>query len=508
MNSMTKKLNKDNCEVILAQAKDLIYFVEQAYHQGEAVHEVERGLFSQLLRMGYELLELFFGLCGDGDQGECLTLTDGQLVKRLEKPHRREYQSVFGEHQLERVVYGRREGQKLACVPLDHQLQLPAHKFSYLLQEWDQSLAVEHPYHQVNEVIARILGLNQSVASLERINQHLSNSVDGFWDERPLPPLAQGDEIIVCSGDAKGVVIRGAGSNDQSSAACSDVSGNTSDGKKMALIGAIYTVAPYVRTPEQMLNMLFPTDSTPKPPSRPKPLAKYVRASLERDVLGTMVPSYQCIFSWLADQHQQRNPSGTQPVVVLMDGQKSLWSSAQEHFSGVDYVEILDLMHALGYLWDGAELVYPGNEKGQRLGFVKQQTQLLLKGQVLSVIDHFQSHMTTLTLSQQCALDDIIGYFRNNAPRMNYDQYLQAGYPIASGVIEGACRHVVCDRMEHSGMRWVIPGAQAMLKLRCIGINQDWDSFMAFHIKRENQRLYSVSPANDENFVSRPLAVA
>ena len=292
MNSMTTKLNKDNCDVILAQAQNLLEYVEQAYHQGDAIHEVERGLFSQLLRMGYELLELLFGLYGNGDQGQRLTLTDGQLVKRLEKLHGRLYHSVFGEHRLERVVYGRREGQKIAYVPLDYQLQLPAHKFSYLLQEWDQSLAVEQPYNQVAEMIGRILGFDQSVASLERINQHLSNSVDDFWDERPLPPLAQGDEIIVCSSDAKGVVIRGAGgASDQSSAPPNKTSMNSSDGKKMALIGAIYTIAPYVRTPEQMFTMLFPSDSTPKPPPRPKPVAKYVRASLERDALDTMAPS-------------------------------------------------------------------------------------------------------------------------------------------------------------------------------------------------------------------------
>ena len=89
---------------------------------------------------------------------------------------------------------------------------------------------------------------------------------------------------------------------------------------------------------------------------------------------------------------------------------------------------------------------------------------------------------------------------------MRYDQYLQAGYPIASGVIEGACRHVVCDRMERSGMRWVRSGAQAMLGLRCIGIHREWDPFMAFHIERENQRLYPLKAANDGGDCQERLA--
>ena len=83
---------------------------------------------------------------------------------------------------------------------------------------------------------------------------------------------------------------------------------------------------------------------------------------------------------------------------------------------------------------------------------------------------------------------------------MRYDEYLAAGYPIASGVIEGACRHVVVDRMERSGMRWILTGAQAMLALRCIHINGDWEHFMAFHIEQEQHAIHPVTAANDEDY--------
>ena len=513
MTRMTKTGRKNNhCQAILNQAQSLIERVEQAYQQREAVHELERGLFSQLLRIGDQLLGLFFELHGSGDQGAQLTLSDGQSVKRLSPLHTRAYQSIFGEYQLQRAVYGSREGQKIAYVPLDAQLQLPASKFSYLLQEWDQGLAVEQPYLQVNDTIERILGLKQSVHSLERINAQLSDSVEAFWDAHRPAPLAQAHELVVCSADAKGVVIRAAGAGQGAAsgpAIAVDKTARQSDGKKMALIGAVYTVAPYRRTPEQMLEALFASSRTHPdltPPPRPKPVAKYVRASLSRDAQDSMAPSYGCIFSWLADQYQQRDPHGQQPLVVLMDGQKSLWASAKQHFADASYVEILDLMHALGYLWDAAELFYPANAKSQRLSFVQHQTRRLLGGQVQTVIRSLCGQSRLLRPNQREALTDIVRYFRNNADRMHYDQYLQAGYPIASGVIEGACRHVVCDRMERSGMRWVIAGAEAMLKLRCIGINQDWDQFMAFHIAREQQRLYSLRPANDEHFCQLPLA--
>ena len=106
---------------------------------------------------------------------------------------------------------------------------------------------------------------------------------------------------------------------------------------------------------------------------------------------------------------------------------------------------------------------------------------------------------------RRATLEGICGYFHNNAHRIAYDVYLEHGFPIASGVIEGACRCVVKDRMERSGMRWVISGARAMLDMRCIHLSGLWEEFTAFRIQRESQRLYPGSAANDPDF-SQPLA--
>jgi hypothetical protein len=516
MNSMNEAGREHNRQAILAQAVALVEQVERAYAQGTAVHELERGLFAQLLRLGHQLLELFFGWCGPGDRGGQVSLQDGQPVKRLEQSRLREYQSVFAAHALTRVVYGTREGQKIEYVPLDAQLQLPAGKFSYLLQEWDQALAVEQPYRQVSAALERILGFAQSVHSLERINQQVARSVEAFWAARAPAPAAEGAQLVVCSADSKGVVMRPGASAGEAAAAGSPPAVEDEEpagGKKMALIGAVYTIAPYVRTPAQVLQALFKSapSGQAKPPPRPKPLHKYVRASLARDAHDKMGPSYEGIFTWLAHEQCQRNPSAKQPVVVVMDGQMSLWKAAQRALAGITYVEVLDVMHALGYLWEAAELCYPSAGPGAesvtsaRQGFVHQQAERLLTGQVPSVIRSLRAHAAHRSAAKGQQLTEIIGYFTHNAPRMQYEQYLAAGYPIASGVIEGACRHVICDRMERSGMRWVMPGAQAMLGLRCIGINQEWDEFMAFHIARENQRLYPVRAANDATFLPERL---
>ncbi len=480
--------------------------VEQAYEGKQAVHELERSLFQGLLGLGHQLLGQFFALCGTGDAGAKVTLDDGREVKRLEALHGREYLSVFGLFELERAVYGTREGQKIAYIALDAQWQLPGSKFSYLLQQWDQGLVVEQPYTQVSEWLGRILGFEQSVHSLERINRQLSGSVAAFWEARAPAPAAQGEEIVVCSADGKGVVMRGEPSGAEPEAAEPGASSANEDtksgGKKMALIGAAYTIAPYVRTPEAVLEALFapPETSAEKPPARPKPVAKYVRASFERDAQETMAPSYDCIFSWLAQEQRQRDPDNAHRLVVLMDGQQTLWQAAKETFQGQECIEILDLMHALKYLWDAAALLCPEADQATRRAWVKQQTARLLNGGVETLIRSLRAlgAQHTFNAEQREKLQKICGYLSNNASRMRYDQYLQAGYPIASGVIEGACRHVVCDRMERSGMRWVRAGAQAMLGLRCIGINREWDPFMAFHIGRENQRLYPLKAANDE----------
>jgi hypothetical protein len=362
---------EDKRQSLLEQTERLVELVEQAYEQRQPLHELERSLFQGLLALGQQVLGLFFQLCGTADRGLELELTDGRRVKRLEPLHRRAYQSIFGPFELERAVYGSREGQTLEYVPLDAQLQLPASKFSYLLQEWDQALAVEQPFAQVSETVARILGFEQSVHSLERVNRQLSSSVEAFWDARAAAPAAQGEEIIVCSADGKGVVMRGELTETAPARAAPEAvlaTPSKAGGKKMALIGAVYTIAPSVRTPSPVLTALFdpPTLPSPERPLRPKPLHKYVRASLERDGQDTMAPSYGCVFDWLEQEQRQRNPDGQRSVVVLLDGQDALWRAAERTFAGVEVVEILDLMHALEYLWDAAERLHPSAPKAVR----------------------------------------------------------------------------------------------------------------------------------------------
>ena len=173
--------------------------------------------------------------------------------------------------------------------------------------------------------------------------------------------------------------------------------------------------------------------------------------------------------------------------------------------------EILDLLHATPRIWEAAGLFYRRDSE-QAWAFVYDRVLRILRGEVRSVIAGLRQMGTKRKLrgKKREKLAKICGYLQNNAHRMHYDEYLAAGYPIASGVIEGACRHFVKDRMERSGMRWTLESAQAMLDVRSTYLNGDWDAFMAYRIEKETQRLYPyrefVEPIGMPEAIEMPIA--
>ena len=203
----------------------------------------------------------------------------------------------------------------------------------------------------------------------------------------------------------------------------------------------------------------------------------------------------------MAKELEQRGEQGKKPLVLLMDGQESLWSAGLKYLpeGRFQVVEILDLLHAASYVWKAVHLFYPVNSK-QAKKLAREQMERLLGGNLGAMIRSLRGKATREKFSrkQQIELEKVLGYFINNAERMDYAQYLAAGYPIASGIIEGACRTVIKDRMERSGMRWVFAGAHAMMNLRAIGLSGLWDEFLQHRIEKERFRLYPGVAANDD----------
>jgi hypothetical protein len=466
----------------------IIDVLTAALRDGQPLHEVEQGLWDLLLQAGRRALGAFLESHGTGDLGETVRLPDGQEARRLEGLHRRRYVSIFGVFTLQRTVYGSRDGQALAFVPLDNRLQLPPGVFSYVLQDWDQSLAVEQPFGQVSQTMERMLKLRQSVDSLEALNHQLSQYVGWFRDLQGTPPAAEEGTMVVVTADCKGIVIRGQGTP----TVCGGVrpTGQRANQKRMATVGAVYTVDPYVRPPEEVVAALF-RDPDYEAEPRPEPCHKRVWASLPREEGDDPKSSIAVVFDWLWWEFAQRNPQLTRPTICLCDGQETLWQACADSIADPNRVEILDLLHVTSRLWKAAKLLY-GDKGKEVVPFVRQRMLQVLEGKVEAVIRTLRRLGTERGLSRpkKKALRCIGSYFHKNRHRMRYDEYLRAGYPIASGVIEGACRHLIKDRMERAGMHWTLAGAQAMLDVRSVWIGNQWEDFQTQRIDRDREALY------------------
>jgi len=479
----------DNLEELTEMAKDLTTFVREAVVEGTAAHEVEKGVWQRVLAMGRQATGQFFQMQGDGDVGETIDMPDGEKLRRLPDPHQRTYRSIFGPFTISRYVYGTREGQSIDFVPLDARLGLPESEFSYVLQDWAGTLCVEHAFGRTAETLDTILGLSTVVDSLERMSRKMAESVAGFRDSLKKPPAQEEGEILVTTADGKGIPMRRPA--DQRPVGARRKKGEKANKKQMATLGCIYTVDPKHRTAEDVVEALF-RERVGKRRESPEPVAQHKRvwSSLTYDEGDLQVDAETEVFRWMAREVGARRRDG-QPMVCLMDGQRSLWTSCATHLPQADVVEILDLLHVTEYVWNAAYLFHAeGSDDAS--AFVRDRVLRILRGEVGYVIGGLRQMATKRGLSaKQCGkLTIICNYLRRNRHRMRYDEYLKAGYPIASGVIEGACRHVVKDRMERSGMRWTIDGAQAMLDLRSTSINGQWSMFQVHRIRTETQRLY------------------
>lgn len=473
---------------VVAHVAAMGAWITQAAKNGTAAHEVEQHLFRKVMEWGLMMLRAFFRQTGNGDLGETFTLPDGRTLVRLPEPHDRRYVSVFGETELSRMVYGTREGQVLEFVPTDQRLSLPESEFSYLLQEWDQLLGIEHAYGKVRETIETILDLKQSVDSLERMNRQMAEAVPAFQASLPAPQPDQEGPILVGTIDNKGIpMVRPA---DARPAGAHRTKGEKANKKQMATLGCVYSVAPHERTPEDLVATLFRDPDRPQTPL-PRPKQRRYWAALTREEGGETIHAQTEVFEKMAADIDLRRGS-KQTLVFLSDGQPSLETDRHAHLPDDERtVDILDLMHVAPRLWEAAHLFHKeGSEEAEQ--FVRERLLKVLQGQAGRMIGGLRQMGTKqgLTGTARKRLQSLCGFLENNLHRMRYDEYLAAGYPIATGVIEGACRHVIKDRMERAGMRWKVPGAQAMLHLRAVAANDHWREFQTFRIQYETTRLY------------------
>lgn len=464
--------------------------VVSAAKTGDSFDAVERTVYASVLELGRQAIELFLGLQGDGDRGPELETSQGQKIVRSPKTHSTKLRSIFGQHSFEEFTYSPGNKQAICLRTISARLSLPESRWSFLLQEFSQMLDVDQAYDQAMGNLGKLFGGKFSVDTAERINRQLGIAAGQFLADLPKPDAASEGKLLVASADCKGVPLV---NEDSAKVAAFETAKKNPGNRRMATVTSVYSVDPYVRSAEEITAALFREDlpiDDPDKPRRPKPKNKNTTAHFPEtadDGQGkeVAISGIHVGMAWTASQVALRRRPG-QVLIALMDGQESLWETFQLHmtFSGRT-IPILDILHALAYVWKAAGLFEDADSARKK--FTRDRLLRILKGDVRGVIQGLRSLGTRRGLrgEQLKSLNQICGYLTKNADRMRYDEYLRRGYPIASGVIEGACRHLVKDRMERSGMRWTLEGARSMLNVRAAFQSDHWQSFLAWHKQKE-----------------------
>jgi hypothetical protein len=252
--------------------------------------------------------------------------------------------------------------------------------------------------------------------------------------------------------------------------------------KRMATVGAVYDSVPIKRTVKDIVS--DPQEQeTSKPKRRPKTRNKWLVASVEKGV--------EQVVSEIFDEAERRDPLHRRKWVVLVDGAchqlECIKSEATRR--GIGLIIIVDFVHVFEYLWKAAWCFYEsGDLEAER--WVYRHAVSILEGNSSVVAGAIRRKATCLGLraAERKGADDCAEYLINKGLYLDYALALRRGWPISTGVIEGACRHLVKDRMDITGARWSLAGAEAVLRLRAMIVNDDFDNYWRFHVSQELKR--------------------
>jgi hypothetical protein len=411
---------------------------------------------------------------------------------RAERGHARTVISQFGPVVIERMAY-RAPGQP-NLYPRDAVLNLPPRRYSWPLQRTAVEYVLAGAYEQAQRFVAAATGITIGKQQLEQITIEAAADAAGFY-----PALARergpGQEVpagpLLISADCKGVAMlpgalrrRGAKAPGQRVRTFEKRRGTGEKGhKRMAQTGCVFDVAPVPRTPEQVLASRGAR--APGSKDAPRALRRWYTAGIAADRAETI----RAVF----DEAERRDPRHERTWVALVDGDSHQIEMirAQAAARGTGLVIVIDFIHVLEYLWKAAWCFHPPRDPAIE-AWVTAQGLGILHGRAAQVSEtirqlaaarpprpgseHAKIIRTTLT------------YLDAKQPYMDYPRALAAGWPIATGVIEGACRHLVGDRMGITGARWGLEGAQAILWLRAIRANGDLDTYWNWHLQQEHHR--------------------
>jgi len=416
--------------------------------------------------------------------------SDGEERNHKRKGMLRCLLTIFGVIYVIRDGYGGRGLESL--FPLDAELEMPRDKFSYRIREICAIEAAKGSYDEAVASIERYTGQKVGKRQLEELAIKASEDFEGFYsDKHPDVRRCKEGEILILSSDGKGIVMhkddlrpatRRAAKKSKHKLQTRLSQGEKKNRKREATVCSVYHVTSWIRTVEDVVGrMRSPKENADK--GRPKPQHKRVWADV--------VKSREDAIKQMFDEAERRDPSHEREWVVLVDGSESqlrfIKNEAEKR--GVNPTIIVDFIHVLEYLWKAAYVFHkPSSQEAE--DWVYHRLFRIFQGAGTYVAGGMRRSATCRNLSEKKRknVDKCANYLKTLADHMEYQDYLAQGFPIATGVIEGACRHLVKDRMALTGARWRLKSAEAILRLRALRSSGDFERYWAFHLEQERLR--------------------
>lgn len=453
---------------------ELIQDMQEVEGKAESLHETEERLWQSMLKLGRELLQLRLVACREAEVVEDEIEVNGECYA-YQRRNGRVYVSLFGKVQVERAYYLSEEYGGLC--PLDAALSLPELSYSDSVQERLSELNVWMPQEQSVGLMERWLSLKVPKGSLQSSSSQQSLYVEDYYEQHHIGPTPETDSILVVSADGKGIPMT---RTDSPPLQARRSKGQKKTAKKEAVVTAVYSVAPYIRDSASILAALVPAQAEQGKPKQPRPVPSH------KQTFGTLEGKTAAL-SHLALQVTRRDSPQFVHRVALTDGSTPLQQRVQAQFPA--FTLVLDIIHVTEHLWDAANARW-GETSPDRRPWIRQALTWLLEDQLDTLLLDLHAQAQGLPADKHEVLAQVSAYLRRNRSFMDYQRYLTLGWPIGTGVIEGACRHLVKDRFEQAGMRWSKAGAQSLLDLRSVALNDDWDDFHRFRRQQSHQERY------------------
>jgi hypothetical protein len=476
----------------------MLGLVDSTKGYGMTISDLERELELKARELVRTMIQEHLDRRAPGEAEGPVRSADGIERDRMQY-HERNIETVFGTVRAGRTGYGAEGVESLH--PLDAALNLPEELYSLGVRRRVAEEVAKISFDEVEETIVRHTGANVPKRQLRELTERAAQDFDLFYQTRRERVGAEetNGSIMVISVDGKGVVMRRKDLREATRKASVSKShrlskrlskGEKRNAKRMASVAVTYTIEPNIRAPEELIRGMAPIHEV-EPRKRPAPEFKRVWASLEKSPEKVIEEAFQ--------EARFRDPERKKSWVALVDGNKHqikiLSEKAREH--QVDLSIVLDFIHVSEYVWSAGH-AFHAEDSPDLQAWVAERLLQILRGKSSGVAAGMRRSATirALKAGKRKAVDRCANYLLKYRPYLRYDVCLEKGFPIATGVIEGACRHLVKDRMDLTGARWSLRGAEAVLRLRALRSCGDFDEYWEFHESLARQRNHASKYAN------------